>query len=418
MARTMPHPTATPSPKPIINTAHVGHQFRDLVEATVEWWQTHWLQILIAVAAAAVIVAGLQVVRRIGSRLCARDTSGTGWWTIFGRALAQTGTFFMVMLAARLVAGYADAPAEVTRTIAFFWTVASVFQAASWTREIILGFIEHRTASEHYTGEALVNGLGIIRLLVTFAVFAIAIIVVLDNLGVNVTGLVAGLGVGGIAIGLAAQGIFADLFAALAIIFDRPFRRGDAITYDTSSGSVEAIGLKSTRIRGATGEERIIANKNLLNKEIINNSRREYRRVQFTLGVAQWTPVDRMEALPKLLCEIVEAQGQKFVRAGLVDFGASSYDFGVEFDSPGAAYQDWYDARHVVGMAIIRRLNEEGIELAYPSQTTFTAAPEGGLIMPYPAPEKIRSVIEAGARRVAGRGAPPPSSGDRSAVDQ
>ena len=411
----MPHPT--PSPKPIINPAHVGSQFRDLIGASTEWLQGHWLQILIAFGVGAGIVAVLHLARRLGARMCARDESGTGWWTVIGRALAQTGTFFMVMLAARLVVGYADAPVEISRTITFLWTVASVFQAATWTREIILGVIEHRTASEHYTGEALVNAMGLIRLLVTVAVFAIALVVVLDNLGVNVTGLVAGLGVGGIAIGLAAQGIFADLFAALAIIFDRPFRRGDAITYDKSSGSVEAIGLKSTRIRGATGEERIIANKNLLNKEIINNTRREYRRVQLTLGIAQWTPIDTMEKLPDMLREVVEAHDRKFVRAGLVEFGASSYDFGVEFDTIGAAYQDWYDARHVVGMAIIRRLNDEGIDLAYPSQTTFTAAPEGGLIMPYPAPEKVKSTVEAGVRasQVTTR---PPSSGDRSAVDQ
>lgn len=413
----MPHPTASPSPKPLLNTAHVGTQAHDLIDATVAWWQTHWVQILIAIGVAAGIVALLHVVRSFGSRLCARDTSGTGWWTVIGRALAQTGNFFMVALAARLVANYADAPVQVVHAIAFFWTIASVFQAASWTREVILGAIEHRTASEHYRGEALVNGLNVIRLLVTFAVFAIAIVVVLSNLGVNVTGLIAGLGVGGIAIGLAAQGIFADLFAALAIIFDRPFRRGDAITYDSSSGSVEAIGLKSTRIRGATGEERIIANKNLLNKEIINNTQREYRRVQFTLGIAQWTSVEVMDKLPDMLREIVEASGRKFVRAGFINFGDSSYDFEVQFDSPGAAFQDWYDARHLVGMAIIRRFNDEGIDLAYPSQTSFTAAPQGGLIMPYPAPEKIKSVIEAGARS-AQRSAPPPSSGDRSAVDQ
>lgn len=416
----MPNTSAAAKPPLLqhpLDATSVHGQLRALFAAGTEWFQTHWLQILIAFAAGAVVVAALVVARRLGSRLCARDPGRTGWWTVIGRAIASTGNFFIVMLAARLVVGYADAPVEVTRTIAFLWTIASVFQAASWAREIILGIIEHRTASEHYTGEALLNGLGIIRLLVTFAVFSIALIVVLDNLGVNVTGLVAGLGVGGIAIGLAAQSTFADLFAALAIIFDRPFRRGDAITYDKSSGSVEAIGLKSTRIRGATGEERIIANKNLLNKEIINNTRREYRRVQFTLGIAQWTPIDVMDGLPNLLREVVEAHGKKFVRAGLIEFGASSYDFGVEFDSPGAVYQDWYDARHVVGMAIIRRLNDEKIDLAYPSQTTFTAAPEGGLVMPYPAPEKIRSVIEAGARSVQKSG-PPPSSGDRSAVDQ
>jgi small-conductance mechanosensitive channel len=212
-------------------------------------------------------------------------------------------------------------------------------------------------------------------LLVSFAVFAIALIVVLDNLGVNVTGLVAGLGVSGIAIGLAAQGIFADLFAALAIIFDRPFRRGDAISYDSSAGTVEAIGLKSTRIRGVTGEERVVANKQLLEKEIINNSSRDYRRVVFTLGVVQWTPIDTMEALPSMLKDLIEANGMKFVRCGFTGFGANSYDFDVQFDSPSAAFQDFYDARHTLGLAIVRRLNDEGIALAYPTQTTFLNPP-------------------------------------------
>ena len=413
----MPHPTSTTSPRPLLNTSHVGDQFHALIVAGSDWLQDHWLQILIAVAVGAVIVAILHLARLLGSKLCARDTSGTGWWSVVGRALANTNLFFMIMLAARLVVGYADAPVEVTKTIAFLWTIASVFQAASWAREFILGAIEHRAASEHYTGETLVNGLGIIRLLVTFAVFAIALIVVLDNLGVNVTGLVAGLGVGGIAIGLAAQGIFADLFAALAIIFDRPFRRGDAITYDKSSGTVEAIGLKSTRVRGATGEERIVANKNLLNKEIINNTRREYRRVVFTLGLVQWTRVEMMEKLPELIRAVVEAHGRKFVRAGFTEFGASSYDFDVQFDSVGPAFQDAYDARHEVGLAIIRKLNEEGIELAYPTQTGFTAAPQGGLVMPYAGGEEEEPPPPP-PDRPAKVTATPPASGDRSAVDQ
>ena len=134
--------------------------------------------------------------------------------------------------------------------------------------------------------------MGLIRLLVSFVLFAIALVLVLGNLGVNVTGLVAGLGVGGIAIGLAAQSIFADLFAAIAIIFDRPFKKGDAITFDKSAGTVELIGMRSTRIRGTAGEARVIGNKKLLDNEIVNNTQREFRRVIFTLGVVQTTPVD------------------------------------------------------------------------------------------------------------------------------
>ncbi|GAO39619.1 putative small conductance mechanosensitive channel [Sphingomonas changbaiensis NBRC 104936] len=332
----------------------------------------------------------LLAVRGLGARLCRRDRSGTGWATIFGRALDRTGTIFILALAAKLVDGYAQPPELFKQTIDFIFVIASVIQVAVWVREIILGFIEHRTgAGEH---EALGSALGIIRLLVTIALFAIAAIVILDNLGVNVTGLVAGLGIGGIAIGLAAQGIFADLFAALSILFDRPFRRGDSIAYDTTSASVEAIGLKSTRLRAITGEQRIISNKNLLDKEIRNNSRLLYRRGKFALGVVYQLDPARAADLPGLLREIVEAQGQQFVRAGFVGFGASSLNFEVEFDVASADYQDFYNARHAIGMAILKRFNDEKIDLAYPTQTTFTAAPDGRMIMPYPDVQKVAGV--------------------------
>ncbi len=399
-----------------IDPASFDDQAQSLINVSVAWVQTHWLQIIIAIGVATAIVLALHFARRLGNKLSERSPGTAGWGKVFGHAIVKTGNFFIIMVAAKLVSGYANAPPQVTTTINFLFTLSAVFQAAIWAREIILGAVEHRTQSEHYSGEALGSAMGIIRLLVTFALFAIALIVVLDNLGVNVTGLVAGLGVGGIAIGLAAQGIFADLFAALAIIFDRPFRRGDAITYDQSSGTVEAIGLKSTRIRAATGEERIIANKNLLDKEILNNSQREYRRIKFTLGLVQWTPIETMDRLPDMLKEVVEGCGYKFIRAGFLNFSASSYDFDLEFDSETAAYEDFFNARNAVGLAIIRRFNNENIEFAYPTQTAFTAAPQGGMIYPYPGEEEpAEPRVKAAPPEPKG---PPVPSPDRSAVDQ
>ncbi|MHA6723370.1 mechanosensitive ion channel family protein [Sphingomonas sp. RS2018] len=374
--------TTKAATKPVINGDVAEAHVRSLWTDGTVWLQDNWLQILIAIGIAAGIAFALMFARRMGRKLCDRPTWVGGWGRVFGRTIARTSNFFIVMTAAKLVEGYAETPPALTTTITFLFTIAAVFQAAVWARELILGGIEHRmTGQDHAT---LGSAFGLIRVLVTFALFSIALIVVLDNLGVNVTGLVAGLGVGGIAIGLAAQGIFADLFAALAIIFDRPFRVGDAITYSNSSGTVESIGLKSTRVRSATGELKVIANKKLLDNEILNNTRREYRRIQFTLGLVQWTAVDVMEALPGIMKEVVEKHGMKFVRSGFTTFGASSYDFDVEFDSPGPAFQDAFDARHVVGLAIIRRLGEEGVDLAYPTQTDFTASPDGGLIYPYP----------------------------------
>jgi small-conductance mechanosensitive channel len=290
------------------------------------------------------------------------------------------------MLSAKLVDGYAATPPEVDKTITFLFTVAAVFQAAIWARELILGAIEHRTRDEHYSGEALMSAMGLIRLLVSFAVFAIALVVVLSNLGVNVTGLVAGLGVGGIAIGLAAQGIFADLFAALAIIFDRPFRRGDKVSYDNTSGVIEAIGLKSTRIRAFTGELRIISNRNLLDKEIQNTSSRDHVRVSYTIGVAYETAPDTLARIPDILTELVEAEGAKVARAGFESFGASSLDYVLQVDTPGDDWATAHATRNRLMVAIVRRFADEGIAIPYPTQTTYTAAPDGTLVMPYADP--------------------------------
>jgi small-conductance mechanosensitive channel len=377
--------TAAKATEPLFDASGVTDQTRGLVTASGEWLHTHWLQILIAFAIGTAIVIALHGARRLAGRLASRDPRGrAGWASIVGRALVKTGNFFILMLAIRLVVGYAGAPAQVETTVAFLWTIASVFQAAAWAREIILGAIEHRTQSAHYAGEALLSAMGLIRLLVTVALFAIALVVVLDNVGVNVTGLVAGLGVGGIAIGLAAQGIFADLFAALAIIFDRPFRRGDKVSYDTTTGVIEAIGLKSTRIRSFGGEMRVISNRQLLDKEIQNISNRDHVRVPFTIGVAYETPPDTLARIPAILTEIVEGEGGKVARAGFESFGASSLDFALQFDVPGDDWPTAHATRDRIMVALLRRFASEGIVIPYPTQTTFTAAPDGTLVMPYP----------------------------------
>jgi small-conductance mechanosensitive channel len=390
-----------------LTASDVRAQTLSLWKASAGWVSAHWLQVLIAIGVGVLIFLGLHFLKSLGYRLCNRDKSGTGWFTIFGRAIAKTGNFFIVMTSAELVAGIGDAPSQVAAIIRFLFTVAAVFQGAVWAREIILGAIEHRTAASEEHSQTLANAMGLIRLFVTFALFAIALITILGNLGVNVSGLIAGLGVGGIAIGLAAQSIFADLFAAIAIIFDRPFRRGDAITYDKSAGTVEYIGMRSTRIRGTNGEERVIGNKKLLDFELINNSRREYRRVVFTLSVIQTTPIAVLEGLPHLLKQIVEDHGQKFVRAGFTAFTAQSYEFDVEFDSPTAVFQDMYDARHSIGLAIIKRFQEDGIALVYPAQTGIPAAETS---VTWPKRRKPKTSEDTIAR--------PPSSGDRSVADQ
>jgi small-conductance mechanosensitive channel len=369
---------------------------REMWDSTIAWFQIHYVQILIAVGAAVLIYLALTALRELGKRHKGHRGDPLGYANVLGRAAARTTHYFMVLVAARLVVGYADAPPALAKTIGFLFTIATVLQVALWAREIILGLIERKTLAEDGGGETLANAMGLIRVLVSVALFAIAAVVVLDNLGVNVTGLVAGLGIGGIAIGLAAQGIFSDLFAALSIIFDKPFRRGEIIQFDQTTARVERIGLKSTRLRAMSGERKVVSNANLLQKEITSLQTLTQRRVTYAIGIIYQTDEAKAEAIPDMLKDIVEAEGLIFINAGIIAFGASSLDYQLNFDVPDPDHHDYFQMRHRIGLAIWKRFNAEGIEFAYPTQTSITAGPDGKAIMPYAEVQPVRSVEEKG----------------------
>jgi small-conductance mechanosensitive channel len=252
--------------------------------------------------------------------------------------------------------------------------------------------------------------MGIIRVLVSVAAFAIAAIVILDNLGVNVTALVAGLGVGGIAIGLAAQGIFSDLFAGLSIVFDRPFRRGDVIRYGGATGSigtVEKIGMKTTRIRSISGEQLIIANTKLLEQEVTNVAETRVKRVWLPFALVYQTSPDVIEGLPDVMAEILKPlKSCKVVRCCATQFGASSVDCELVYDDRSTDADTLARHKSAIITGIMKRFAADGIEFAYPTQTTYTAAPDGTMVMPYAQVQPVAPL--------SGRSRPSPSSAKRS----
>jgi small-conductance mechanosensitive channel len=348
------------------------------------WFGGNLVGILVAAAIGVAIALAMLAVRSLGCRLIERLGTDPHWPAIFARALSRTKLYFIVFTSAELVAEQANTPSVLLTVIHAGFVIAACLQAAIWARELILGYVAHRTGADQDRSN-LASAIGIIRLLVTVTLFAIAIILILDNLGVNVTGLVAGLGIGGIAIGLAAQGIFSDLFAALSILFDKPFRRGDTISFETFTGTVERIGLKSTRIRSVGGEELIVSNANLLNAKLQNWTRLERRRALIVLNLPHQTPPDLIERLPGELKAIVERERlARFDRAYLVAFAPSSIDLELIFFIDSATLADFLKARQAVMLAILHRFAELGIRFAYPAQIAFTAAPDGRLIMPYP----------------------------------
>ncbi len=352
-------------------------------QQTQGWIASHYLSIAIACASGALIIALLYGLRMLGTRLCRREHLGH-WPRIVGRAIARTNLFFIVMLAARLVSGYATPPAVVAGTIGFLFTVATAVQAALWVRELVIGIVEYRAGEEDGGSSTLGSAIGIIRLLVTAVCFIVATLLILDNIGVNITGLVASLGIGGIAIGLAAQGIFSDLFASLAIIFDKPFRRGDTVKWDLTTGTVESIGLKTTRVRSTTGEEVVISNTNLLNKELRNLAHTLRRRATLMLSVTYQTPPEVCRRIPDMVKAIVTAHDKAvFLHCCMVNFAPSSLDYELLFDVLDEDGEVFNSARHDICITILESFAKQGIRFAYPTQTTFTAAPDGTMIMPY-----------------------------------
>uniref|UniRef100_UPI0013DBEC3F mechanosensitive ion channel family protein n=1 Tax=Sandarakinorhabdus rubra TaxID=2672568 RepID=UPI0013DBEC3F len=316
---------------------------------------------------------------------------GEGWRALARGVVDRTLQLFLVAVALDGASHAVAPPGPLLALVDRLFIIAMAVQGALWLREVILGLVRRKAEVGGEDAVALGSAIGVITVLVNVVVWLLAAILVLDNLGVNVTALVAGLGVGGIAIGLAAQGIFSDLFAALAILFDRPFRVGDTISYGTSTGTVEHIGLKTTRIRSLSGEQLVMANTKLLEQQVANLRRIEERRVVLSVGIIYQTPPDRLEALPTELQALVAAQAHcRFDRAVFTGFGPSSLDFELVFFVTVPELEAMLAARQAVGFAIVRRFAELGIEFAYPTQTTFTAAPDGRMIDPTQISERPR----------------------------
>jgi len=360
------------------------------VGSSLEWVLANLDRLAVGALIAAAIVGVMLVMRWIGHRILAREPEMWGWEGIIGRVLAKTSIFFMIAAAIDIVVSYAAIPTKLSHLADMLFIIAVALQAAVWSREIIIGVIRSRVG-EDPGASTLGNAMALIRVLVNVVVFAIALVVILDNLGINVTALVAGLGIGGIAIGLAAQGIFSDLFAALSIVFDKPFRRGDTIRYGDTVGTVERIGLKTTRVRSQTGEQVIMANTKLLEQEVRNLAEAKVRRISLPFSLTYQTSPETLERLPEIAEDVIKAvKTAKLVRCVATAFAPSSIDCELVYDdrtiSPDTLAHHKSDI--IVGLA--RAFAREKIEFAYPTQTTFTAAPDGTLVMPWAAPPSTK----------------------------
>jgi small-conductance mechanosensitive channel len=340
-----------------------------------DWLQQNRDGLLLGLAVGLTLVAFMLLLRSYGERLVRRDPDGLGWRNVIGRVLAKTSLAFMVLAAADVIATYADLPRRAAHLIDIAFTIAFALQGAVWGRELILGMIGRKVADEKGSG-SLGNAMAIMRVLISVALFAIAGILILDNLGVNVTALVAGLGIGGIAIGLAAQGIFSDLFAALSILFDKPFKRGDTIRYDNSTGTVERIGLKTTRLRSMTGEMLVMANTKLLEREIHNLAQAKSRRVTIYVAVGGQPSAAAIDAVEEAATTAVAVQkGCKLARCALSGAGAGALTFDLVYDDSSRDNDVLAANRSAILRSLIEGLASHKLQLARASDQPTAPLP-------------------------------------------
>lgn len=203
-------------------------------------------------------------------------------------------------------------------------------------------------------------------------IWIVGMVFLMNNLGYNVTTIITGLGIGGIAVALAAQTILGDLFSYFVIFFDRPFEIGDFLKVDDKLGSVEYIGIKTTRIRAISGEQMIFSNKDLTDSRVHNFKRMERRRVVFSVGVIYQTTAEQLKMIPDIIKGIIEnIEGATFDRSHFSAFGDFSLNFESVYYIAGPDYNEYMDRQQRIYLEIFEAFEKEGIEFAYPTQTLF-----------------------------------------------
>jgi small-conductance mechanosensitive channel len=263
-------------------------------------------------------------------------------------------------------------PEDAASLLRTFMRLSLIAQTALWLAAVVDFFLRRYHRRRIESDPAAITTIRAFRFAALSGVWCIAVLVALDNLGVDITALVTGLGIGGVAIALATQNILGDLFASLSIVLDKPFVVGDFIRSGEHMGTVEQIGLKTTRVRSLTGEQLIFSNNDLLQSRIRNYQRMEERRVVFTIGVTYQTPAARLERIPSMVCEIIEHAGAvRIDRAHFAALGASSYDFEFVYYVLSSDYNVYMDVQQAINLGIVRAFERAGIELAYPTRTLF-----------------------------------------------
>lgn len=347
----------------------------DILEQT--FWGNTLTTWLLALAIAVFVFLFLNVLKRTMSRRVLDWARRTDTdlddlvVDLFGR------TWYLFLVAVAIYAGsLVLALPQVRSGFRIGMVTLFLVQAGLWGNGVINYLVSRQVREQSKQDDAAaataINAFGLVGKAVLWTV---ALLLALDNIpGIEVDTLIASLGIGGIAVALAVQNVLGDLFASLSIALDKPFIIGDFITVGEYAGTVEHIGLKSTRVRSFIGEQLVFSNSDLLNSRIRNYGRMEKRRVSFTLDVACDTPYEKLVEIPGIVQEIVESQPHtSFDRAHFKEYGDFSLNFESVYYILTSDYSVFMDVQQAINLEIFKRFADEEIELPYPTQTIFVA---------------------------------------------
>jgi small-conductance mechanosensitive channel len=318
-----------------------------------------------------VLLSGRKLVRSYHARLV--KTERTELVEVPVEVLSRTTVLFFFVLCVFCGLRTLSMSPGAERVLTSVLTITLFWQAGVWISAAAAAWLERRKRrSSAAADRAVIGSLGVIGFIVRVAIWAIVTLLTLDNLGIDVTALVAGLGIGGIAVALAVQNVLGDLFASLSITFDKPFMVGDFLIVDDFLGAVEYIGIKSTRLRSLGGEQIIISNANLLSSRVRNYGRMLERRVVFATRVTHETPAEKLEKIPPIIkAAILEHKNTRFDRSHFAAHAPASLDFETVYYVLSPDYNVYMDIQQAINLRLHRELARLGVELAYPTQRIY-----------------------------------------------
>ena len=339
--------------------------------------------LLLALAASVATYGVIQVVlgllTRRSNTWAAQSSNSTA--QALADVVAGTSRFLVLMVALLVGASLLDLPGRWESRLSQLWFVAVALQMGLWgMRAIGLGvrrYVDRHSSAgmTQVSASAMLLSWGLRTLL-----WSVVMLAILSNVGVNITAFVASLGVGGIAVALAMQNILGDLFASLAIAVDKPFEVGDFIAVGDITGTVQVIGLKTTRIRSLQGEQVVMSNTDLLKHTISNYRMMETRRIVFGFGVTFDATPEQAEAVPQVVRKIIEGLPQlKFDRAHFKAYGASALEYEVVYIVQDPAYGVYMDMQQAINLAMMREFKTLGVEFAFPTRTVHIATTPASL---------------------------------------